>query len=94
MLHTLEAKAALKAEGIRVLPKWPAHSPDLNPQEHVWAWVEGRLRKAEKKGDTLSVFKRRIVEVAKAYPNKAGLIHSMAKRVAKCLKRKGANIGQ
>ena len=35
LLHTDEAKAAMKAEGLRVLPDWPAHSPDLNPQENV-----------------------------------------------------------
>ena len=94
LLHTVQAKAALKAEGVRVLPAWPSRSPDLNPQENVWAWVEDRLRKVEKKQDTFSVFKRRIVELAKAYPNKEALIPSMAKRVAKCIRRKGANIGK
>ena len=68
------------------------HGP--RPQENVWAWVEDRLRKVEKKQDTFSVFKRRIVELAKAYPNKEALIPSVAKRVAKCIRRKGANIGK
>ena len=77
-----------------MLPAWPSRSPDLSPQENVWAWVEDRLRKVEKKQDTFSVFKRRIVELAKAYPNKEALIPSMAKRVAKCIRRKGANIGK
>ena len=64
------------------------------PSPSVWAWVEDRLRKVEKKHDIFSGFKRRIVELAKAYPNKEALIPSMAKRVAKCIRRKGANIGK
>ena len=94
VMHTDEAKAAMQEHGVRLLQGWPPHSPDLNPQENVWAWTEKTLRKSEKRGDTLATFKRRIVDVAKRYPAGAKLVPSMTKRIATCLQRKGANIGK
>ena len=28
---------------LRVLPNWPAMSPDLNPVEHCWAWLAQQM---------------------------------------------------
>ena len=94
IMHTREAKAAMKEEGMRPLPHWPAHSPDLNPQENVWAWAEKELRRTEKKEDTFSTFKRRVAQACKRYPNSSALVPSMSKRFAECIKRKGAMIGK
>jgi hypothetical protein len=30
-------------EGQQVLRDWPPNSPDLNPIEHVWAYVQARV---------------------------------------------------
>jgi hypothetical protein len=36
-----------ESQGINLLSSgwWPACSPDLNPTEHLWSWVEGQLLK-------------------------------------------------
>ena len=94
LMHTADAKAAMRRSGVRLLPGWPSHSPDLNPQENVWAWAQGMLRKTEKRRDSLATFKRRIVDVSKKYPSGAKLVPSMQRRVTICIHRKGANIGK
>ena len=34
--------------GIRILPRWPGYSPDLNPQENVWPWMQRQLNARDK----------------------------------------------
>ena len=94
ILHTNEAKVAMKNCGVRLVAPWPAHSPDLNPQENVWAWAEKRLRKAEQHNDTFPVFKRRIIQTSSQFVSKSNLVPSLAGRMARCLKRHGAKIGK
>ena len=45
------AKGWLDQQNILTM-KWPAYSPDLNPIEHVWAWIKAFLHK--KKGHITS----------------------------------------
>ena len=93
LMHTPEAKAALRDAGVQVLANWPAHSPDLNPQENMWPWLEDKLRSAEKPSDTFKSFKVRLRTLARGFPDSVTLIPSLHKRVAECLKRKGGATG-
>ena len=89
LLHTDEATAALSEFGITAMPGWPKYSPDLNPQENVWSWLEKELRHEEQKSDTYAVFCRRLLHLAKRYPGAAELIGSMTKRIQTVLDAKG-----
>jgi len=90
LLHTSEATEALAEFGIEAMPGWPKYSPDLNPQENVWSWVERTLRREEKKADTFADFSRRVLRVAQRYPSADSLIPSMHRRVQEVLKSRGA----
>ena len=80
LLHCPEAKAMLKKYNITVLQGWPKYSPDMNPQENVWAWAEPALRKLEKPQDTFAKFQKKVLKAVRAYPSAGKLVPAMAKR--------------
>mgnify|MGYP002176299488 CR=1 FL=1 len=84
----------MKDVGLTVLPSWPKYSPDLNPQEIVWAWAEERLREKEADGDSFDAFKKRAVAACRAYPHAGKLVGGMAKRVKLLLGKHGDNVGK
>ena len=81
LLHTDEAKEAMRENGLSTLPGWPMYSPDLNPQEHVWKWAEDELRRLEKKGDSFEVFQKNMVKAVNKYKGSENLVGSMARKI-------------
>ncbi len=94
LLHGDEAKAAMADAGISVLPDWPKYSPELNPQENVWAWAENELRELESDDDSFEEFKKLTLKACRAYPGHKKLVGSMEERIAECIESKGAMIGR
>ena len=92
LLHAGPAKEALAEFGIEALPDWPKYSPDLNPQENVWGWVEEALRAEEERSDSHADFCKKLFRVARRYPA-SSLIASMHDRVQAVLASKGAMTG-
>ena len=92
LLHAPAAKAALKAMNITILPGWPKYSPDLNPQENVWAWAEPELRRRKKATDTFQDFGNKVVSAVTAYPvsSRLKLIPAVSRRCKQVLVKGGA----
>ena len=89
LLHSPVAKKAMKDHGISTLPGWPKYSPDLNPQENVWAWAEPYLRTLETDKDTFATFQQKTLKAVRAYPSGEKLVGSMAKRCKLVIEGKG-----
>ena len=80
-------------KGVQVLEGWPPNSPDLNPIENVWSWVEAEVHKKGCK--TFEAFKQAVLDTIQAVPKAmlANLYASMPKRMAKVIERDGDKTG-
>ena len=90
LLHAPVAKAAFLEANIKIFPDWPKYSPDLNPQENVWAWAEPKLRQIERSGEPFEVFRKKILKAVLAYPSSEKLVGSLAKRCRMVVDAQGA----
>lgn len=90
LLHGPAAKRAMAEAGIKIFDGWPGYSPDMNPQENVWAWVENELRRLENDDDPFPAWTEKLLKACRAYPAKGKLVATMAKRMKETVERKGA----
>ena len=88
MTLPLSVRAWLKESGYRVMP-WCARSPDLNPIENLWSWMDSKLCKTQL--TTVEQLKEAIDILWKNVPPELcmNLIESMPKRVKACYKAHG-----
>lgn len=90
--HTSKlTKTYLVEQKIELLP-WPARSPDLNPIEQVWIWMDHRLD--HHKYSNLAELEAAIQTEWNQIPSEfcTNLIESMPRRISLCIKAKGAHI--
>jgi hypothetical protein len=81
----------MKEIDMKVLP-WPASSPDLNPIENLWSWMDYLLQKKRITG--LEMLQNELNALWLQIPNNivTNLVESMPKRVRACMKAKGGHI--
>jgi hypothetical protein len=81
--------SANPAHTISLLPHWPPNSPDLNPIENLWAWVQAEVN--AKGCESFAEFKQCVLHTLQNVPIKVlkGLIGSMRSRLEQCIARNG-----
>jgi hypothetical protein len=78
---------------VALLENWPPNSPDLNPIESVWAYVQAR---AEAKGcSNFDSFSKVVLNEFKSLPMSMldNLYSSMSSRIAKVIESGGDKTG-
>lgn len=80
--------AYLQAHNVKLLD-WPGNSPDLNPIEHVWAYVEGQLPPTLPKNAEEYLDRVRTVWESIPVERIRELISSMPRRLERVIKARG-----
>lgn len=91
--HIINAWSKRKGSNVQLLMHWPPNSPDLNPIENVWAWMDAQLNKMG--CSTFKEYQAAVHQVAKTVPR--GMINklygSMAGRLKLVMQGQGEKTG-
>lgn len=90
--HTQFAKYLQTTHSIQGLKGWPAHSPDLNPIENIWGWMEKQLERRQYAN--LAEYEKCVKSIWDSLPLELirKLYTTMRKRLTECIKAGGQRI--
>jgi transposase len=74
--------------------QWPSNSPDLNPIEHVWAYIKRRLFRYKQPAKDINQLWKRVEKIWRKLPSKLfrNLYESMPRRMRALLQSRGGPI--
>lgn len=90
-VHTARvARSFLTSSNVEVLP-WPAQSPDINPIENIWSYIEVKIRQRDSQPSSVRQLEQWVKEEWDAVPVEycRNLIKSMPRRVQAVLAANG-----
>lgn len=90
-VHTARvARSFIESSNVELLP-WPAQSPDINPIENLWSYIEVRIRQRDSQPSSVTQLEQWVMEEWDAVPVNyyRNLIKSMPRRVQAVLAANG-----
>jgi len=89
----LKAWNSKHAASVKLMPNWPPNSPDLNPIENVWGWMEAKIN--NQGCNSWTEFKAAVHKTCSQVPLTmvANLFDSMPKRMRLVLENGGGKTG-
>ncbi|CAB5385642.1 unnamed protein product [Rhizophagus irregularis] len=84
------ARSFLTSSNIELFP-WPAQSPDMNPIENIWSYIEVKIRQRDSQPSSVSQLEQWVKEEWDAVPADyyRNLIKSMPRRIQAVIAAKG-----
>ena len=89
--HTAKSVKTWFDENNITLLDWPSKSPDLNPIENIWSWIDHNFVKS--KLTNVEQLKEEILRLWLQVPREMcmRLVESMPKRIRACIRAKGGH---